>query len=165
MSSPVSSGKRKLNFLDFLLILVVILLVITAVFSFINANPNRISGGDKEITYTIKCEMLDSGIYQMLKSGDKIYDNVTNQLLGEVVSVADPEPITATNKLYPLIKLETGKINMYVTVKTQVWVTGGIYKIDNYQIAAGKVIEFHTDKLSVSGLCTAINTDNSNGGV
>lgn len=163
MSSPVSSGKRRINFLDFLLIVLIIAVISAAIVSVIRSNPNRISGGDKEVVYTVKCEMVDAGIFYKIKEGDSIYDNETNQLLGKVVTVSEPQPKSAYNASSPSEVIETGKIDLYITVKAKVWVDDGMYSIDKYPIAAGKTIEFHSDKVSVSGLCTSIG--NPDGGV
>jgi hypothetical protein len=154
MSTPVSNGKRKINFLDFLLIILVIAIISAAVVTVIRSNPGSISGGDKEIVYTVNCEMLDAGIATMLHIGDNIYDNVTNQLLGSVISVSEPSYITAfDSKGRPF---DTDKINITLTLKASVWVEDGAYTIDKYHITAGKTVAFHTDKVSVSGYCSAI---------
>lgn len=154
MSTPVSNGKRKINFLDFLLIILVIAIISAAVVTVIRSNPGSISGGDKDIVYTVKCEMLDAGIATMLHIGDSIYDNETNQLLGSVVSVTEPTYITAYDKNGT--PFDTGKINITLTLKASVWVEDGVYTIDKYRITAGKTLDFHTDKVSVSGYCSAI---------
>ena len=162
MSSPVSSGKRRINFLDFLLIILIIAVISAAIVSVIRSNPNRISGGDKEIVYTVKCEMVDAGIAYLIKPGDTIYDNETNQLLGTVKTVSEPQPQYAQNTRLPLDTIDTGKIDFYITVKAKVWVDDGMYSIDKYPISAGKTVSFHSNKVSVSGLCTSIG--NTNGG-
>ena len=149
MASPVSNGKRRINSLDFLLIVLIIAIVTIAIVSVVRSNPNRISGGDTEIEYTVKCELLDEKIADKIKIGDSIYDNDSNQLLGTVTKISEPEHITVKND-------QTDKINLTITIKAKVWLEDGYYSIDKYRIAAGKQIKFHSDKMSISGYCSAI---------
>ena len=120
MSTPVSNGKRRINFLDFLLILLVIAIISATVVTVIRSNPNRISGGDKEIVYTLKCEMLDAGMANKFHIGDHIYDNASNQLLGTVQTISDPQYITAYDSNGN--QIDTGKITLTLVIKASVWV-------------------------------------------
>ena len=154
MANPVSNGKRRFNSLDILLAILILVIVIFAIVSVVRSNPDRISGGDKEIEYTVKCELLDSNIANKIKVGDSIYDNETNQLLGTVTKISEPEQIKASG--IPLLDITTDKINLTITVKAKVWLEDGCYSIDEYRIAAGKNIQFHSDKISIGGYCSAI---------
>ncbi len=164
MAGSANNPKRKFNILDFLLILLIITTVAITIVSVIRSNPNKISGGDKDITYTIRCEMIDGSLTDNIAVGDNIYDDVTNQLLGtvtkvetEVVKAVD---LSSSGLLKPLV--DTNKVNITLTVSAKVWDRDGIYSIDNYRIAAGKQISFHSENISVTGSCLLI-TDTENG--
>ncbi len=156
MAGSVNNAKRKFNVLDFLLILLIITTIAAAIVSVIRSNPNKISGGDKDVIYKIRCEMLDSSLSDNIKTGDNIYDDVTNQLLGTVTAV-EIEAIKAidSSTLIPHL-VETNKTNITLTVSAKVWERDGIFTIDNYHIAAGKPVSFHSENISVSGNCIQI---------
>ena len=153
MNNSEQNGKRKLNIIDYLLILMVAGLLALAVASVTSANPNRISGGDTTVTYKIKCEGLDARVAENIKASDLIYDNNTNQLLGTVTTI-ETVPITAVDPTRLFEFVDTGKVNVTVTVSAQAWKDNGIYSIDGFDIAAGKTVHFHSAEFSISGLCT-----------
>ena len=154
MSASVSNGKRRINFLDFLLIVLVIAIITASVVTVIRSNPNRISGGDKVIVYTVKCEMVDVAMANKFHIGDSIYDNVTNQLLGTVYTTPEAVPIIAKDENGN--DYDTGKIALTLSVKASVWVEDGMYTIDKYRISAGQDVSFHSDKVYVNGYCSDI---------
>ncbi len=146
-------SKRKINFLDFLLIILIIAIVSAAIVSVIRSNPNKISGGDTSVTYTIKCEMLNEQAAQSMKKGAEIYDNSSNQLLGTVTEEPIIEPVMAKDgrKSVP-----TGKVTMKITVTAQTWKKNGIYSVDDYRLTEGLNISFHSTEFSYTGLCVSI---------
>lgn len=152
-----SNGKHRINFLDFLLIVLMIALVSAAIVSVISANPNKISGGDSTIIYTIRCEGIDKGIAEKLQIGDSVYDNGSNQLLGTIVEQPKVTPITATKEGTNEL-IETDKINMSITITAQAWNDSGIFSIDNFMITVGRTVEFHSESVSASGICIGINS-------
>lgn len=159
--SSLSSGERKhrLNALDFLLIILIVGAIAAAVAIVVRSNPNIISGGDKEIEYVIKSDGLPSQLNGCISVGDLIYDDETNQVIGTVIAVNEaPATLkgydTATGK--PVYTEVTGKTNIAITVKATVWADGSSYKIDNYRIAVGMDVSFHTHATALSGQITKI---------
>ncbi len=149
-----TEGKRKINFLDFLLIVLIIATISAAIVSVIRSNPNQISGGDAEIVYKIKCEMVDATAAKSIQGGDTIYDNETNQLLGTLVSHPTVTQVTAKDESGA--DVDIGKVTVVLEVKAQIWKENGIYSIDGYRISEGKEIMFHSEGFSYTGLCTEL---------
>ena len=149
-----TSGKRRINLLDFLLIILIIAMVSAAIVSVIRSNPNKISGGDTDILYVVKCENINAKAAANVKLGDKIYDNSTNQLLGMVVTAPSVEAITALNANGE--ETETGSVTLIIEINASVWKNNGSYSIDKFRIAEGIKIEFHSAEYSFSGICTSI---------
>ena len=145
--------RRRINLLDFILIILIIAIVSAAIVSVIRSNPNKISGGDLDITYKIKCEMLDKTAAGNIKKGDKIYDNETNQLLGTVAN--DPEATSVTAQSGN-DQVDTGKVTLVITVSATVWKNKGIYTVDEYRIAEGLDIAFHSSSFSFTGRCISV---------
>lgn len=146
--------KFKINFLDFLLLMLIIATVSAAIVSVFRSNPNKISGGNTTITYKVTCDMIDATAASNIKLGDNIYDNDSNQLLGEVVAEPVITPITAKNS--DNTDVPTEKVTLVLQIKAPVWKDKGKYSVDKYDIIEGKEIVFHSEKCSFSGLCSAI---------
>ncbi len=155
-SSPV---KHKINFLDFLLIVLIIATISAGIVSVIRSNPNQISGGDTEIIYVIRCDGINKNVAQNIAQDDNVYANTSNQLLGRVIKV-EQVPITALNENNEAVN--TDKVTVLLTVSAKAWKNDGIYSIDTFRIAAGLTVEFHSENLSITGTCTSI-TENNGG--
>ena len=155
-----ATGKRRINFLDFLLIILIIAIVSAAIVSVINSNPNRISGGDTDILYTIKCENVNAKAAANVKTGDLIYDNNTNQLLGTVVDTPVSEPQKALDNKNN--EVNTGNVTLYIKVNASVWKKDGSYSIDKFRIAEGMSVSFHSAAFSLNGICVSL-TENDTG--
>jgi hypothetical protein len=149
-----ASGKRRINLLDFLLIILIIAMVSAAIVSVIRSNPNKISGGDTDILYVIKCENVNAKAASNVKLGDKIYDNSTNQLLGKVVAEPKAEPVKALNGHDR--EVDTGLVTLYIEINASVWKNDGAYSVDKFRIAEGIEIKFHSAEYSFTGICTSI---------
>ncbi len=160
MSNLSSGGKpHRLNALDFVLIILIVGAVAAAVVIIIRSNPNIISGGDKDIEYVIETDALPSQLTGCVSVGDVIYDADSNQVIGTVVAVNEtPHKLTGYNTITgkPVYTEVAGRIDIAITVKATVWADGSSYKIDNYRIAIGKEVSFHSVSTALSGEITAI---------
>lgn len=159
--SSLSSGKKKhrLNAIDFLLIILIVGAIAAAVVMVVRSNPNIISGGDKEIEYVVKSESLPSQLKGCISKGDLIYDDATNQVIGTVVAVSEaPTKLVGYSSITgePVYTEVDGKTDITITVKATVWANGSSYKIDNYRIAVGMDVSFHTHATALSGQITKI---------
>ncbi len=160
MSSLSSGGKKhRLNALDFLLIILIVGAIAAAIVIVVRSNPNIISGGDKEIEYVIKSDGLPSQLKGSIAVGDLIYDDATNQVIGTVIAVSEtPHQLKgydpSTGK--PVFTEVAEKTDISITVKATVWADGSSYKIDNYRIAVGKEVSFHSPTTALSGEITTI---------
>ena len=158
--STINPGEkpRRLNALDFLLIILILGAVAVAVVTVIRSNPNIISGGDVQIRYVITSENIPEAVSLNIKTGDQIYDDVSNQLLGTVTAVTVTQSSLKgydENGNLVLTPIE-GKTDISITVEASVWADENPYKIDNYRIAVGSEISYHSANISLSGKCVSI---------
>ncbi len=160
MSSFSSGGKKhRLNALDFLLIILIVGAIAAAIVIVVRSNPNIISGGDKQIEYVVKSEELPSQLKGSISVGDLIYDDETNQLIGTVIAVSEtPTRLVGYNPITgaPVYTDVAGKTDIAITVRATVWADGVSYKIDNYRLAVGMDVSFHTHATALSGQITKI---------
>lgn len=160
--SALNNGEkpRRMNVLDFFLIILILGAIAVAIATVIRSNPNIISGGNKKINFVITTENIHEAISENIKAGDQIYDDLSNQLLGTVTEVTvTPAYLTGYNSEGALIPTPIeGKCNISITVETSVWADGNSYKIDRYRIAVGKEVAYHSDSISLTGSCISIVT-------
>lgn len=158
--STINSGDkvRRMNALDFLLVILILGAIAVAIATVIRSNPNIISGGDKKISYVITTENIFEEVSGNIKAGDQIYDDVSNQLLGTVTEVTvTPSYLKGydSDGVLVLTPIE-GKFDIAVTVEAAVWADGSSYRIDSYRIAVGREISYHSDSISLIGTCVSI---------
>ncbi len=158
MTNVTGEKKRKLNAFDILLIIAIIGAIAIAVVNIIRANPGVISGGDKEIEYVIKVSAIPSALSDKMLVGDKVYDDESGQMLGEVVEVATMahEMLGYDQNGVAVYTPIESKIDMYIKIKTLVWEEASALKIDSYRISTGKQVKAYSVNMAFSGVCVSI---------
>ncbi len=153
-----SEKKRGLNALDVILTILAIAAIAMAVANVVRANPSIVSGGDKDINYTIQVSEVLDALTDNVKVGDKLYDDKSGQLLGEVTAISCTQ---SQKKGYDKNGSEVltpidGKSDMLITLKVSVWAENGALNIDGFRISVGMEISCHSPNISVTGVCTSI---------
>ncbi len=158
MSQNNKEKKHALNAIDVLLIIIVIGVAAMIAANIFRANPGIISGGDKEIIYTIRVEKAPEKLMENIEEGDKLYDDISGQLIGEVTDfTTERSSLIGYNEAGDPVETPiNGKIDMMISVKVWVWAEGDQMRIDAFRISVGKDISCHSSNLSVSGRCVAI---------
>ncbi len=158
MAQNSTEKKRALNAIDVLLIIIAIGIIALVVVNIVRQNPNIVSGGNKQISYVIQVNEVYDALTDNVKVGDKLYDNASGQLIGEVtdVSVSRSQKVgydLSGDVVYTPIE---GKSDIAITLKVSVWSDGGVLKIDSYRISVGMEISCHSPNISVTGRCVSI---------
>ncbi len=150
--------KRGLNALDVLLTIIVIAVIAIAVANVVRANPSVVSGGDMDISYVIKVTNVPDTLTDNIKESDKLYDNKSGQLLGEVTSVSykQSQKLGYNSSGSEIFTPIDGLTDIEVTLKVSVWSEDEVLNIDGFRIAVGMEISFHSPNISVTGTCTSI---------
>jgi len=150
--------KRKINALDFLLIILIAAVITITVVTIIQGDPKNSALGDKNISYSLTLPMISKTIVDNINVGDTIYDCDSNQNLGTIETV-EIIPINATintqNGESSKIEL-SDKVTVKLVVKTSVFENNNSYSIGSYRLIVGNNVSFKSEKYILSGKCTAI---------
>lgn len=152
----------KLNLLDIVIIVLLVLCIAFAVFKFIPKN-NAITGEEQSNTfsYTIRVEGISDTSADMIKVGDNIYDKVTNTKIGTITDLKiEPAMGIFEGADGKIIKAEMpGKIDVDITAETDGKVQDGEYIANGLiRILVGQTKEVKTKYWMASGFVTKVNS-------
>ena len=175
-SAKRHSGRR-MNFIDWLLILIALACVGVFVYFAFFSEVDLFGSKEEKATvqYTIKIENVNAKMLGINAEGeegtlncdfiyarDRVYDCKTGNLIGRVTSVKYERSYKATgardestgNLVYaPYV----GHIDIIITVSGSGSISdGGIYSINGYEIRVGSEIEFRTEGYTAVGKCTDV---------
>ncbi len=158
MAQGNGEKKHKLNALDVLLIIVLFGVIAMVAASIVRANPGIVSGGDKEVSYVIQVKNIPEVLKESIAIGDKLYDDESGQLLGEVTAFSTEQSFLTGygDNSVPVVTPIDGNIDMLITLKVEVWVEKNAIKIDGFRLSIGKDISCHSQNLAVTGKCVSI---------
>ncbi len=158
MAKNNTEKKRGLNVIDVLLTIIAIGIIAMLVANIVRANPGIVSGGDKDISYVIKVTNIPNALNDNIKVGDKLYDDASGQLLGEVtdISVSQSQKLGYDKNGNEAFTPIDGSSDIAITLRVSVWEEDGELNIDGFRIAVGLEISCHSPNISVKGMCTSI---------
>ena len=129
--------KRKLNFFDIVIVLVVVLVAAGA---YVFTHKDEVVE-TKKLVYTFELTDVQEGFSELVEIGDSITDNVKNYHMGTVIAVeAQPYKIITEDVVNgKLREVEVpGRETCVITVEANVTEVGADYKVDgNYTVKAG----------------------------
>lgn len=174
-STKKHSGRR-MNFVDWVLILIVIACVGAFVY-FAFFSELDLFGTKEEkasIQYTVKIENVNAKMLginvsdskgalncDFIDTKDRVYDCKTGELIGRVISVEyekSLEPTGAVDEHGNLIYDQyPGYIDIIITVSAGGSISDdGIYSINGYELRVGADIEFRTEGYTATGKCISV---------
>ena len=116
-----NSSKKRINILDLIVVLVVILVVALGAYVMFGNNdkPSTVSSN---VSFTIEATRLDEDILEYIKEGQRIYDSTTKKELGTVVSIQEkPSQLLVENHDVKKIELKDvpDKIDVLLEVEAK----------------------------------------------
>lgn len=154
----------KLNLLDITLVLVIVIFVgVFAVTHLKGSEDGTITAGNNSVnttfTYTISVNGLSDTSREMIRSGDEVYDKVSNTYIGKIVGVDIKEAQGALEKDNGEVVLASmpGKIDVDLKVETNGTVKNGDYLANGLiRIMVGNFKEIKTKYIMFSGTVSSI---------
>ena len=111
--------KRKFNFFDVLIIIVIIAIAVFGIKLFSDTSEDAALSGD-DVSFTVEIKECENDLANKIKPGDKIYDSIKGGYYGEVTDVqtAQSTAVVANTKdgKYELVEYPN-RTNVYVTIK------------------------------------------------
>ena len=149
MQNTSVTPKHHFTFLDFLLILIVILLAVGLSLLIMRSISAQTDEGDYNITYTLTAEDVAPSLDQQFKIGQSVYDRVSGVQIGVIANVEATDYIVKGQKIDDR---ETLKITVTASA---VWDERSC-TVNEYRLAAGALISFRTSSVALDALCTSL---------
>lgn len=117
-----NSEKRKINILDLVVVIVLVLAVIFGVFALAGGNQEK-QAVQGNVTFTLEASGYEPDVALRLKEGQAIYDNTSKTKLGELVSFREkPNRILTENHQSETIEFVEipDKVDLILEVKATI---------------------------------------------
>lgn len=158
--------KRKFNFIDFLIILVVVAIVgiLIYVFSPWSHIEKLWTNNKVELTYFVEIKDVDIAYIESIKEGDGVINSVNKSSLGTVSEISKLEKAY----VYDYVLNEQGEMTCIrsehpqkynITLKivaTAEYDKGVGYSVNGRRIAIGELLDLRFPQYTCSGTCTQI---------
>ena len=158
--------KRKFNFIDFLIILVVVAIIGILIYVFSPwAHIEKLWTNNKvELTYSGERKDVDIAYIESIKEGDNVINSVSKSSLGTVAEISKLEKAY----VYDYVLNEQGEMTCIrsehpqkynITVKivaTAEYDKGVGYSVNGGRIAIGEMLDMRFPQYTCSGACTQI---------
>lgn len=165
-------GKKRFNFVDVALILLIIGFIVTLVYFFSPVSKIKKLGKNQEknIEYTIEIIGVDKTFVENIKEGDTVIDSVSKTSIGNVKSVdtikyteykatEDNNTDASENKQQrPLTTVDfDDKYNLQITVSVNAdYIEGEGFSVDSTRIAVGEKLFVKFPNFTGEGYCIGI---------
>ncbi len=162
MNSAPNKKKLYFNFIDVLLIVVLLISMASLIYFLrerrIVTDPR---GKTAEIVYKVEVPAMREEFRNLVAIGDSVVDTVTMNAIGEVTDVSyAPYLYVGTDRTTGL-KITTsypGKISMTMTIKVLATITDTGYTVGGQPLILGKTISLRVPDWAGSGQCVSIET-------
>ena len=167
-----AANKKRFNFVDVALILLIIGFILTLVYLFSPISMVKKYGKiqEKNIEYTIEIIGVDKTFVENIKEGDTVIDSVSKANIGTVKSidtikyteykaVVDDETDTSENKQQrPLTTVDfNDTYNLHITVNVNAnYIDGEGFSVDSTRIAVGEKFFVKFPNFTGEGYCIGI---------
>ena len=158
--------KRKFNFIDFLVLLVVIAIIGILVYVFSPwSQIEKIWTNNKvELTYFVEIKDVDIAYMESINEGDSIVNSVNKNSLGTVAEISKIEKayvydyvLNEQGEMTCVISEHPQKYNITIkVVSTAEYEKGVGYSINGCRIAIGEMLDLRFPQYTCSGACTQI---------
>lgn len=163
--------KRKFNFIDFLVLIIIIMVISVSVYAVISwSNIKSLwSASSVDLQYTVEFRGVDEEFINNIKAGNIVTDAVSKNQLGVVESVGSIEKYAVLDYTQSNVQNEDGsstavyngvlseypdKYTITVYISSPAEYEKGIgYTIDGRRIAVGEKIEMRFPEFSSAGYC------------
>lgn len=157
--------KRKFNFIDFLVFLVVIAIVGILVYVFSPwAHLEKLWVNNKiELAYYVEVKDVDINFVDNIKKGDQVINSITKNSLGSVVETSIEKAYVydyvedAQGGITCVRSEQPNKFNVTIKILANAEYEEGVgYSVNGSRIAIGEPLDIRLPKFTCSGYCTQV---------
>lgn len=160
--------KRKFNFIDFLVVLVLITIVGAAfyVFSPWSKIEKLWSNNQREITYMVEIKDVNPEDIELIKAGDSVKNSVTKNPLGTVADVVSIESaytydyvLDENGEMSCVVVENPKKYNVVIKITAYADYQEDVgYSVNGCRVAIGESFDLRFPLYACSGSCTQLYT-------
>ena len=153
-----NNKKVRFGFADVLIILLVVALAGGGFWYFFGGSLFG-SGESVAVTYEVRITGIRNELTDNLKVGDKVYDPVYGEYIGEIVKYEHPQHTEqvlnkTTGELERSVK--GGYYDLYITVRADVELRDNVYYVNDSELRVGQSVYLRTADFCGEGYCTAL---------
>jgi hypothetical protein len=151
--------KHKFNWVDGLVILLVVLLIAGAVYKFRGNNVTSSAVPMEPVTYTVAVSNVRSGMADAFREGDTVYDGDSGNAVGTIakVEISDSRVIMTKDDGTAVWGTREDRYDVVLTVEAQATVSGNTCLVNRiYQLNVGSNRSLYTKYASWTGRITDI---------
>ncbi|MBE7054134.1 MAG: DUF4330 domain-containing protein [Ruminococcaceae bacterium] len=154
--------KKRLNFIDIIIISFVILAICFAVVYFAsNLGKTYKTSQNKVLHYVVELKSTPEDIGNYIKNGDIVRDSITGTVLGKIINVDIKDNVEIRENTIDGTFIETSfpdKKDVYVTIETTPTLDSNQnIRLDTIDIKIGKMLYIRTKQYAGSGYITNLN--------
>lgn len=149
--------KGRFGIADVFIILLVLAVLGGGIWFFIG--DSLFDGGDEyEVSYEVRLTNIRSEMIDHIHVGDKVFDGVYNEPVGEVTNVsyeAYTEQVLDKNTGELVNAQKEGYYNIYITIKATAKYSDNSYVVADTALRVGEQMHLHLPDFCGSGYCTS----------
>lgn len=155
----VKPKKHKFNFIDIILLTVILAAVVLLVYIFMSGRIETFGNQSVLVEYQVSITRIREEFRGNVNVGDKVVDSVKLMSIGEVIDVQYSPSIFIVSELnsgdlqYPIYPEH---LDMTITIRAEADLEKGMYLIDGYRIAVGELVSIRVPDFTEIGYCTTI---------
>ena len=160
MKKTASSNRFRFNFIDVLLICVVLAAAVVLVYIFTSSGTSLFGSSETvTIEYTVEVRQVREEFRDLAKIGDMVTETVTQYDIGEVIDVSYvPGIYTGVNRTTGSIVVGDypEHINVTLTIRAKAVRDGSDYSVGGFKVAVGRAIAVRAPYFTGEGFCTTL---------
>ena len=168
-NSTAVKKKRKFNFIDLLIVFLIVAVVGVAVYAFSPWSQIKKLWISNEVVldYTVEIRGVDDEFIDLIKSGDSAINSITKSSLGKVTAIGEVDRSTTLDysenedgNVQGILKEDPNKYDITVHIRaTAEYEAGKGYIVNGCRVAVGEELFFRFPQFSCSGFCVALDTN------
>lgn len=159
--------KKKYNFIDVILIILVLLVIGAIIYAFVSPYTTQLTGNaaSRKIEYRVRFEGVPDEIKYSISDGDSVTEATELVNIGKVkkTEFSSTEYVGVDKDGNSVVGICPGKKNILITVECDASVANGVYKANGYAITAGRLIDLRVPGFCGQGECVYVGEVSDNG--
>lgn len=155
----VKPRKHKFNFIDIILMTVILAAVVLLVYIFMSGRIESFGTQSVLVEYQVSITRIREEFRGNVNVGDKVVDSVKLMSIGEVIDVQYSPSISIISESYAgdlKYPIYPEHLDMTITIRAEADMKNGMYQIDGYRIAVGELVSIRVPNFTESGYCLTI---------